>query len=427
MIGHLVGAAGIASVLAGLGAIRDGVIPPTANLHTPDPECDLDYTPLVARQGAGPDRGRQRVRVRRAERSRYLPGRRGLGSGLANEAREAELSGGCVSRRSRCATRPGPPGRASRRQPTVPRGSPPPSSRRVRRPSPASQPAGGVRSVPIRDVPATAARIRAAKASSRSGDQPAAASRVRSSAARTSSIGSEVGRIGPLHEQPRDAADPDELRDRVGMVVDAKVEPAVTPAAVPAGLANDEEGRGLASTSVSSCPIPGQQRGQEPVRQRTARRLECGQHRVHHGAVSEDVALDRDAVRRPATGPRQAVRPVYVTARPAASTSPNWRSSLASSDEVRRSAISAGSMPSAISARPRGPYETFAQACVATAPMPALAHGHDGAHREELGGHGDAEVARVRVARDDREGHDVFTSGGPADRSARWRHRPGCS
>jgi 3-oxoacyl-[acyl-carrier-protein] synthase II len=50
MIGHLVGAAGIASALAALGAIRDGVIPPTANLHTPDPECDLDYVPLTARQ-----------------------------------------------------------------------------------------------------------------------------------------------------------------------------------------------------------------------------------------------------------------------------------------------------------------------------------------------------------------------------------------
>jgi 3-oxoacyl-[acyl-carrier-protein] synthase II len=50
MIGHLVGAAGIASVLAGVGAIRDGVIPPTANLHTPDPECDLDYVPLTARR-----------------------------------------------------------------------------------------------------------------------------------------------------------------------------------------------------------------------------------------------------------------------------------------------------------------------------------------------------------------------------------------
>jgi 3-oxoacyl-[acyl-carrier-protein] synthase II len=50
MIGHLVGAAGIASALAGIGAIRDQVIPPTANLHTPDPACDLDYVPLVARK-----------------------------------------------------------------------------------------------------------------------------------------------------------------------------------------------------------------------------------------------------------------------------------------------------------------------------------------------------------------------------------------
>ena len=50
MIGHLVGAAGVASALAGIGAIRDGVIPPTANLHTPDPDCDLDYVPLTARR-----------------------------------------------------------------------------------------------------------------------------------------------------------------------------------------------------------------------------------------------------------------------------------------------------------------------------------------------------------------------------------------
>ncbi|HUQ77482.1 MAG TPA: beta-ketoacyl-ACP synthase II [Patescibacteria group bacterium] len=50
MIGHLVGAAGIASALAGIGAIRDQVIPPTANLHVPDPDCDLDYVPLTARR-----------------------------------------------------------------------------------------------------------------------------------------------------------------------------------------------------------------------------------------------------------------------------------------------------------------------------------------------------------------------------------------
>ncbi len=49
MIGHLVGAAGIASALAAFGAIRDGIIPPTANLENPDDECDLDYVPRVAR------------------------------------------------------------------------------------------------------------------------------------------------------------------------------------------------------------------------------------------------------------------------------------------------------------------------------------------------------------------------------------------
>jgi 3-oxoacyl-[acyl-carrier-protein] synthase II len=50
MIGHLVGAAGIASALAAVGGIRDNVVAPTANLHTPDPMCDLDYVPLVARK-----------------------------------------------------------------------------------------------------------------------------------------------------------------------------------------------------------------------------------------------------------------------------------------------------------------------------------------------------------------------------------------
>jgi 3-oxoacyl-[acyl-carrier-protein] synthase II len=49
MIGHLVGAAGVASALAAIGAIRDQIIPPTVNLHSPDPECDLDYVPNVAR------------------------------------------------------------------------------------------------------------------------------------------------------------------------------------------------------------------------------------------------------------------------------------------------------------------------------------------------------------------------------------------
>jgi 3-oxoacyl-[acyl-carrier-protein] synthase II len=50
VVGHLLGAAGAVSGLAAIGAIRDGVMPPTANLDNPDPECDLDYIPNVKRK-----------------------------------------------------------------------------------------------------------------------------------------------------------------------------------------------------------------------------------------------------------------------------------------------------------------------------------------------------------------------------------------
>jgi 3-oxoacyl-[acyl-carrier-protein] synthase II len=50
MIGHPQGACGAAGVAATLMAFRDGVLPPTINLDTPDPECDLDYIPDVGRR-----------------------------------------------------------------------------------------------------------------------------------------------------------------------------------------------------------------------------------------------------------------------------------------------------------------------------------------------------------------------------------------
>ncbi len=48
--GHALGAAGALEVIAALGALREGVIPPTANFLDPDPECDLDYVPNTARE-----------------------------------------------------------------------------------------------------------------------------------------------------------------------------------------------------------------------------------------------------------------------------------------------------------------------------------------------------------------------------------------
>lgn len=50
MTGHLIGAAGALSAMACALAFRDGIVPPTINLKSPDPECDLDYVPNVARQ-----------------------------------------------------------------------------------------------------------------------------------------------------------------------------------------------------------------------------------------------------------------------------------------------------------------------------------------------------------------------------------------
>ncbi len=51
MVGHMIGGAGVVGALAAIGAIREGIVPPTINLEEPDlPECDLDYTPLVARE-----------------------------------------------------------------------------------------------------------------------------------------------------------------------------------------------------------------------------------------------------------------------------------------------------------------------------------------------------------------------------------------
>ncbi len=50
MIGHAMGAASAIQVVSSCLTLQHGVIPPTINLDTPDPECDLDYVPWKARR-----------------------------------------------------------------------------------------------------------------------------------------------------------------------------------------------------------------------------------------------------------------------------------------------------------------------------------------------------------------------------------------
>jgi 3-oxoacyl-[acyl-carrier-protein] synthase II len=72
MTGHLLGAAGALEGAIAVETIRHGVIPPTINQDTPDPDCDLDYVPNTARPRAAPPRHEQLDGLRRPQRVAHI-------------------------------------------------------------------------------------------------------------------------------------------------------------------------------------------------------------------------------------------------------------------------------------------------------------------------------------------------------------------
>ena len=70
VLGHLFGAAGAVEAMMCVRALHEGVLPPTINYRTPDPELDLDYVPNEARSSAGRGGAVERDGSRRAQRLR---------------------------------------------------------------------------------------------------------------------------------------------------------------------------------------------------------------------------------------------------------------------------------------------------------------------------------------------------------------------
>ncbi len=67
-LGHSLGASGGIELVLSVNAIRHNIVPPTINLETPDPECDLDYTPNQPRERHGPRRHEQQLWLWRPQR-----------------------------------------------------------------------------------------------------------------------------------------------------------------------------------------------------------------------------------------------------------------------------------------------------------------------------------------------------------------------
>jgi hypothetical protein len=148
---------------------------------------------------------------------------------------------------------------------------------------------------------------------------------------------------------------PAELRGRVGVVVDPKVDPAVVRPADAALLAPDEQRGRLAAPTVAAGLVPSPERGDEPARK--------GPWVVSYADIMASTtsgparmfpwAATPGATRPPAQGMQLA--PVQVADRPVASTIPAWRWAAIESAAVSAASTVSASSPAARRSSPSGP------------------------------------------------------------------------
>ena len=106
-----------------------------------------------------------------------------------------------------------------------------------------------------------------------------------------------------------DGEDPIQFRDGSRVVVDADVDPAVVESAVPALVADDEEGGGLLSAAIASRSLAGIEGREEPDRQIALGRFEGGAHGLDDLLSREDVPLAREVPPHEVAGPGKAFLP----------------------------------------------------------------------------------------------------------------------
>ncbi len=162
-----------------------------------------------------------------------------------------------------------------------------------------------------------------------------------------------------------------QLEERLGMIVDAEIEPGI----LLAGM--DQERCRLLAALVAARRLPGRQRANEPLGERLLGRGPVGgDRRRDHLRSRQHVAGDREPVRDGVPAPIDAVG-AGMRRRCGRSTSItwSWREPRPASPAISVATTSAADLPSARRRNPFGPKVGFTSACVEMAPTPPCAWG----------------------------------------------------